>query len=242
LLRYSAKYTIEIIPINLGNIQPKETSQMKTSVIMAIAFLSLISSSVVSSARSQGTVISVSPSSSTLPKSQIGANYLINISISDVANLWSWKVRLNWNPGVLNFINITEGPFLKDFGATLFPPPPQRSGYLTEVSDTLLENASASGSGLLATVTFQVVGSGQSDITLTETELLQPITGQPPTHQQINNTVANGELVVLGSGEPLLLTLAILIVIVVVIILVVVLVARRHKPKHQYQRQFGHSP
>jgi len=216
---------------------------MKTSsIFVAIAFVSLICLSIVCSARSQGTVISVSPSSSTLLQSQIGTSYQINISISDVTNLWSWKVRLNWNPGVLNFLNITEGPFLKDIGATLFPPPPERSGYLTEVSDTLLENVSASGSGLLATVTFNVVGSGQSDITLTETELLEPIAGQPPTHQQIANTVSNGELIVLGGGglTGLLIWAIVAITIAVIIALAAIIVIRRRKPTHQYRRRFGH--
>ena len=163
---------------------------MKTKIILAIAFVLCLSLGGL--ARGAGTTISISPSSSTLSQSQIGTSFQINISISDVTNLWSWKVRLNWNPDVLNVTNVDEGPFLKSVGLTLFPPPPQRNGYLTEVSCTLLSLSSASGDGVLATVTFQVLASGQSDITLNETELLQPGSGHP----QINCTINNGQITV----------------------------------------------
>jgi len=163
---------------------------METKIILVIVFAFCLS--LAGLARGAGTTISINPSSSTLSQSQIGTSFQINISISDVTNLWSWKVRLNWNPDVLNVTNVEEGPFLKSVGATLFPPPPQRDGYLTEVSSTLLSNSSASGAGILAAVTFKVLASGQSDITLNETELLQPESGHP----QINCTINNGHITV----------------------------------------------
>jgi hypothetical protein len=202
---------------------------MKTNIVLAIAFASIICLGVVGSARCDGTVISISPSLSTLPQSQIGANFQININISDVASLWSWKVRLNWNPNVLNFTSIDEGPFLKSAGSTLFPPPPQRNGSLTEISDTLLANASVSGNGILATVVFKVLAAGQSDITLNETELLQPLVGQPPSHPQIAHTVNNGRLIVL----PEFPSWAPLAIIFVTAVPVVILVRKRLKPTHQ---------
>jgi hypothetical protein len=181
---------------------------MKTRILLIIGLATVICMSFVGFTRSDGTVISISPSSSTLPQSQIGNSFQININISDVANLWFWKVRLNWNPSVLNFTKIGEGPFLKSAGySTLFPPPPQRSGCLTEISDGIMANASVSGSGVLATITFQVLAAGQSGITLNETVLLQPQSGHP----QIANTVSNGQLIVLSefpSWIPLAITLA----------------------------------
>lgn len=199
---------------------------MKTSIILAIAFAFVISLGLVGSARCDGTVISISPSSSTLPQSQIGANFRINITISGVTSLWSWKVRLNWNPNVLNFTNIDNGPFLESAGSTLFPPPPQRNGSLTEISDTLLKNSSVSGSGTLATVTFKILAAGQSDITLNETELLGPLVGQPPNHLQIVNTVNNGKLTVLPEFQYW----AFPAIILVATIPVAILAKKRLKP------------
>jgi len=209
---------------------------MKTNIILAIGFASVICLSFIVSARCDGTVISISPSSSTLPKSGVGTDFQVNITVSDVTNLWSWKVSLDWNPNVLNFTNVKEGPFLQTEGETLFlNAPSQGGGYLPELSDTLLENVSASGDGTLATVTFKVLASGQSDIALNETELLQP--SAEYSQLPIAHTVDNGQLTVLGSeGGPAFLTWMALIVAIAVIISAVILIRKRFKSKRQHRR------
>jgi hypothetical protein len=212
---------------------------MRINVFLAIIFISLICLFFVGSATCDETLIFISPSSSTLPKSAIGTNFQINISISDVTNLWSWKVSLNWNPNVLNFTNADEGPFLKSEGSTLFlNAPTQSSGYLQELSDTLLENVSASGNGTLVTVTFEVLASGQSDIKMNGTELLQPspeFSLSPITHK-----VDNGQLTVLGSegGESAFPIWTIpTITIVAIIISAAILIKKRLKPNRQHHRK-----
>ncbi|HXX87678.1 MAG TPA: cohesin domain-containing protein, partial [Candidatus Acidoferrum sp.] len=187
------------------------------------------------SAGCDGTVISISPASSTLPKSAIGTNFQVNISISDVANLWSWKVSLVWNPSVLDFTNITEGPFLMSGGSTLFlNAPTQSNGSLPEISDTLLENVSASGNGTLVTVNFNVTGSGQSDITLNDTVLLQPSTEL--TQSPIAHTEENGQVTVLGTEIPEFPPWAILIVGIVAVMCAAIFVKKRSKPKPHQKR------
>jgi hypothetical protein len=170
---------------------------MKTKMILAIFFQSVICLSLVGWAMCDGTVISISPPATTLPSSAIGTSFQIDINIAAVTNLWSWKVRLNWNPTILEFSKIAEGPFLKSAGSTLFPPPLQGNGSLTEISDTLLSTIGVNGSGILATVTFKVLVAGQSGMTLNETELFQPPEGLPPSNPQIAHTVSNGQLIVL---------------------------------------------
>jgi hypothetical protein len=203
---------------------------MKTNIFLVIAFASIVCLSIVGSARCDGTVISISPSSQTLSQSQIGKSYPITINISDVTNLWQWSVQLNWNPNVLNFTNIANGPFLESAGSTLFPPPPQRNGTLTEISDTLLNNRhSVNGSGVLATVTFLVLAAGQSDITLNNTVLTQPLSGNQTTHAEIVHTVNNGQLIVLSE----LSNWAMLAIIFVVSIPAAILARKRLKPMRQ---------
>lgn len=196
-----------------------------------VAIAALFCLSLVGLARGGGTTISISPSSYTLSQSQIGTSFQINISISDVTNLWSWKVRLNWNPDVLNVTKVGEGPFLKSISATLFPPPPERNGSLTEVSCTLLSSSSASGNGVLATVTFQVLALGQSDITLNETELLQPGSGHP----QMNCTINNGQITVVPefpSWSFLAITFA-------ATVLAAILTKKRLKPARHALTQYN---
>ena len=206
---------------------------MKIKSILAITFASMICLFFIHSAGCDGTVISVNPASSTLPKSAIGTNFQVNISISNVASLWSWKVSLVWNPNVLGFTNVTEGPFLMSGGSTLFLNAPiQNNGYLPEISDTLLENVSATGNGTLATVNFNVTGSGQSDITLNDTVLLQPSTEL--TQVPISHTVENGQVTVLGTEIPEFPAWAILIVAIVSTMCAAIFVKKRSKPEpHQ---------
>jgi len=200
---------------------------MKTKIILAIAFVFCLS--LPGLARGAGTTISINPSSSSISQSQIGTDFQINISISDVTNLWSWKVRLNWNPDVLNVTNVEEGPFLKSVGPTLFPPPPQRNGYLTEVSCTLLSPSSASGDGVLATVTFKVLASGQSSIILNETELLEPGSGHP----QINCTINNGQITIV----PEFTSWSFLGIAFAATVLTAILIKKRFRPTRDCDRR-----
>jgi hypothetical protein len=203
---------------------------MKTSVILAIAFASVIFLSLIGSVRCSGTVISISPSSDTIPQSQIGKSLQINITISNVPNLWGWVVTLNWNPNVLNFTNMTKGPFLESAGSTLFLYPTPGSGSLTQVTDELLENTSLSGNGTLATVTFQVLAAGQSNITLSDTLLYKPLSGSPLSHAQIAHTVNNGQIIVISEFP----SWALPAIIIVATIPAMILAKRRLKPTRQY--------
>ncbi|HVP40934.1 MAG TPA: cohesin domain-containing protein [Candidatus Krumholzibacteriaceae bacterium] len=166
---------------------------MKIVIIVVVVFAVCLG--LVGFARGDGTTISISPPSSTLPESQIGNSFQVNITISNVPNLWFWTVRLNWDPAVLNVTNVEEGPFMQSAGQRLFlNTPPQPTGYIKEITCSLLSKNSVSGNGILATVTFNVTASGQSDITLNETQLLQPDTGSG--HAQITHTVDNGHVIV----------------------------------------------
>jgi hypothetical protein len=200
---------------------------MKTNIILVIAFASVICLCIVTCARCDGTVISISPSSQTLSQSQIGKNYQITINISDVTNLWHWRVRLNWNPNVLNFTSITNGPFLESAGSTLFLPPPERNGSLTEISDTLLSKNSMNGSGVLATVNFTILAAGQSELMLNNTLLLEPLSGNQTTHAQIACTVNNGQLFVLSELSNWVMPA----IVFVVTIPAAILARKRLKPK-----------
>jgi hypothetical protein len=70
--------------------------------------------------------------------------------------------------------NITEGSFLSNNGAssTLFIEAPPTSGNIPELSSTLLENTSVTGSGDLAYLAFTVESYGNTTINLTGIRLL----------------------------------------------------------------------
>jgi hypothetical protein len=111
-----------------------------------------------------GTTVSVFPSSVT---ANLGQNFSINVNVTGVSDLYGWEFSLNWTATILNVVNVTEGPFLKSGGSTFFYYNLNATeGHMT-VEDTLLGNVQGvSGSGVLATITFNVKSSGQSPLNL----------------------------------------------------------------------------
>ena len=166
---------------------------MRKCIIFAIAFVSVICLSFIGSARCDGTTaLSINPPLTTLSQSPVGTNFTVSINITDVTDLWGWKVQLSWDPTVLNLTSgPTEGSFMG--GGTLFLASPTNysAGFIHEISDTYLSNTNVNGSGVLATVTFKVLAASPSNIVLNETELLGPY----PTHTPIAHTVYNGQFV-----------------------------------------------
>jgi hypothetical protein len=88
-----------------------------------------------------------------------GSTFDVNIVISGVTDLHSWMVEFAFDKDFLNTTldQIQEGQFLKDFGATNFRKENIDPGVL--INSTLVSGG-ASGSGILASVTFLVKQRG----------------------------------------------------------------------------------
>jgi hypothetical protein len=131
----------------------------------------------------------------------LNKTFTVSLYVHDVKNLWGWVVTLNWNPTILNFTNMTEGSFLDSVGSTLFLYPTPGSGSLTQITDELLEDTSVNGNGTLATINFKVLAYGQSNITLSDTLLYQPLSGNPLSHAQIAFTTTNATFTLPPLGD-----------------------------------------
>ncbi|MEM0007888.1 MAG: cohesin domain-containing protein [Candidatus Bathyarchaeia archaeon] len=116
-----------------------------------------------------GATLYVSPQT---VKGSVGQFITINISISNVADLYGWQVKLEWNPQVLNFSSVTEGIFLKNHGQTFFSQKFIEVGGLILDCTLIGDVPGVSGSGTLATVEFYVKGEGTSQLRLSETLLV----------------------------------------------------------------------
>jgi hypothetical protein len=129
-------------------------------------------------------IILSSPSSTVLfvePKSvqgTTGQSFTVNVSISNVADLYGWQLELSWNSSVLNAKNVTEGPMLRSSGNSTFFSPElnNAAGNLSVVCTRLLTFGSTvtgvSGHGTLMTIQFEVIGSGACDLNLYDTKLI----------------------------------------------------------------------
>jgi hypothetical protein len=124
----------------------------------------------------------------------IGATINLTLYVQDVSSLWSWKVNVTWDNSMLQLApanNVTEGPFLSSNGAsaTLFMEAPPTAGNIPELSSTLLENSSVTGSGALATISFTVENFGNTTINITDTRLLNPAGADITTIAPISKTL-----------------------------------------------------
>jgi hypothetical protein len=116
----------------------------------------------------------LSPSVVSADSIESGDTFEISIQVDNVTNLWSWGLNLSWNPDVLELVgDPVEGTFLNQGGSTLFiaAPVDDANGSIPSISCNLLSYSGTNGSGLLATVDFQIVNSGSSDITIDWLEL-----------------------------------------------------------------------
>ena len=102
-----------------------------------------------------------------------GETFSVDITVEDVTDLYGWSVNLTFHSEVLNVENVTEGPFLKQFGNTFFLPGQTNNvvGFLTPggmlfdpTQDPPFPPEGATGDGVLATITFSVKGSGVANL------------------------------------------------------------------------------
>jgi hypothetical protein len=105
---------------------------------------------------------------------QINSNVSVDIFVNNplAGNVWGWNVGVTWDPTVLQLETVTEGPYLTlGGGHTLFIAghiDNQKGTIGQGISDIYLSNTTtAAASGVLATLTFQVIKLANSTIGLT---------------------------------------------------------------------------
>jgi PKD repeat protein len=144
---------------------------------------------------------------------QVGETFTVNLVITNVQNLWAWKVGVTWDPQRISLVGEpTEGNFLKQAGTTLYIVTPPKSGYIKEISCVEMTTTGASGSGILATFTFKVISQCvESPINLVNTTLLlpdvDPSTGTDHISHQVPQptmtvSLSTGSGPVANAGSP----------------------------------------
>jgi PKD repeat protein len=136
---------------------------------------------------------------------QVGETFTLNLVITNVQNLWAWKVGVTWDPQRLSLVGQpTEGNFLQQAGFTLYVVMTPKTGYIKEMSCNLLVASGVSGSGVLATFTFSVTSQCvESPINLVNTTLLLPDVDPSTGTDQISHQVPQPAMTVslfIGSG------------------------------------------
>jgi len=104
-------------------------------------------------------ILSLDP---TIVYKAVGESFKVNVTVSGAEFLFAWQMNMSFNSDVLNFVNVTEGDFLAwQPDGTFGTQKVQESSMLFGWS-TIGEYQGISGSGVLATVEFEVVAEGES--------------------------------------------------------------------------------
>jgi PKD repeat protein len=156
--------------------------------------------------KAQTTIIAFDPA--VYVAHRIGENFTMNIVVTNVQDLCSWEVGISWDPHVLGLIgHPKEGPFLKTNGQTLFLYSPAVNGTIEEISSTLFSASEVTGSGVIATLVFNITKEAvDSPITLFNSVLSAQATGggQSNIDHEVENatvTLIIGEAPVANAGE-----------------------------------------
>ena len=150
--------------------------------IVAFVLLSLIGTVYIKGA-SEGTTnqnvaaIFIYPKTS---EGNVGENFIIEVKVSDVIDLYGYEFHLRWNPTLLDCVEVSEGPFLKSGGSTFFTYKINSTEGCMVVDCTLLGDIQGvDGSGTLTTIKFYIKRTGECLLDLYDTILLnsaeQPI-------------------------------------------------------------------
>ena len=105
----------------------------------------------------------------------VGQNFVVNLNVSYVANLYAWQVKLAYDHTILKLVNTVQGDFLGASDLTFFTYKVNATSDFILIDCTLLGNLSGvNGSGTLATIEFHVEQSGSCDLSLYDTQLIDP--------------------------------------------------------------------
>lgn len=99
----------------------------------------------------------------------------ISVNARDFTDLYGYQFTLDFDPGLLTALDVTEGAFLPGGGATFFSPGTidNDAGSVSFVFGSLLgPGAGVSGSGQLATFSFGVDRAGLANFALSDVQFL----------------------------------------------------------------------
>ena len=113
---------------------------------------------------------------STGPAAQVGSTVTYNIAIDDIADLYAYQFSINYDARYLRALNVTEGAFLGTAGSTVSGVIGMDTGLIDFVYGSLLgPTPGASGSGLLASITFEAIGAGTSALSFADVIFLDSV-------------------------------------------------------------------
>jgi len=114
---------------------------------------------------SPGVRVAIEPSE--VKDVSVGATFVVNVTVTDVNEVYGWQVNVTFSPQVLNVESTSEGPFMKQLNETVFMKKIENTRGYALISASFkppYPASGASGNGLLCNITFSVKSSGSSSL------------------------------------------------------------------------------
>ena len=119
-----------------------------------------------------------------------GPSVSVEVQVAGMHDLGTYSFELSWDDSVLSFDNISNGPFLGSTGRTVTCDPPiVSSNSLSFTCLTAGAEAGPDGSGVIANLEFDVVGSGITPLILSGAKVIS-------TQGEITIANSNNSLVI----------------------------------------------
>ncbi len=105
-----------------------------------------------------------------------GNTFVVNLLLSGAQNVHAVPVRLDYNPKMLQLVNVVNGGFLSQDGqiVTLAHREDEMKGESTITASRPSGAGGVSGQGAVVTITFQAKADGQTPLTITQGGALDP--------------------------------------------------------------------
>ena len=164
-----------------------------SAIMLMLVLAGMLAAAMIGVVKAVETIVAVYPQAVT---AYVDSTFAVNITIADVTDLWSWGLKLEWNSSVLGFVDAEEGPFLKSIGSTSWIPIVLQADLIfISCTSMVVPIEGVSGSGVLATITFNATELGDANLTMSEVDL-EDVDGN-----HISCTVVNGQVIVTWVGD-----------------------------------------
>jgi hypothetical protein len=201
----------------------KRTNPSKRQIILLTFVFALIAVYPLQAARSEivATVVSVVPQ---MNSARVGDTFTVNVTVSNVQNLYAVEVTLTWNSSVLRVQDVSlqlgveshpGGVLHETQNASVLVAESnvtEEAGQYYLVATSVSPAASFSGSGTIASIRFNVTSVGHSEIELRTVLANYPL--QDDTSTPIDHTDVSGSIDAVVPEFPSIVIVAVLLVFV----------------------------
>ena len=128
----------------------------------------------------------VNPPDITDAKLTPSSNFTVQVDILNASDVYSFELKLDFNPAILGALELQEGSFLKNSNLTLSTISINNTEGFVTLNSALTSVPTISGDGNIVTINFTVLSTGSTALTISE------FVAQNSTREVLNVTVANG--------------------------------------------------